>query len=258
MNIKAIFFDIDGTLVSFKTHTMPSSTRKALYELHKKGIKIFIATGRYKDGLDVLGDIPFDGYITLNGQYCYTNQEVIYENTIQKEDLATLLKVLDDSPFPCGFTMKNGKVYNYKDERVAQIHEITHNDDQPTGDLSQVIDEKVYQVMCFVSNKEEDLLLKQMPHCTSARWHPLFTDISPLGGTKLRGIDQFLSYYHIDINETMAFGDGGNDLEMIKHVAHGVAMGNGEEELKQVAEYVTSDVDEDGIVKALKHYELID
>ena len=66
MNIKAVFFDIDGTLVSFKNHKMPASTKEALWQLHNNGIKIFIATGRFKDGLEVLGDIPFDGYITLN------------------------------------------------------------------------------------------------------------------------------------------------------------------------------------------------
>ncbi len=257
MNIKAVFFDIDGTLVSFKNHKMPASTKEALWQLHNNGIKIFIATGRFKDGLEVLGDIPFDGYITLNGQYCYTNKEVVYENFIEKEDLASLLEVLDEQPFPCGFTMKTGKIYNYKDKRVAEIHSITHNDDQPTGDLSRVLDEKVYQLMCFVSKQEEEKLLEKMPHCTSARWHPLFTDVTPLGGTKQLGIDKFLSYYNIDRQETMAFGDGGNDLQMLNHVAHGIAMGNGEERLKQIAEYVCDDVDHDGIVETLRHYELI-
>lgn len=87
--------------------------------------------------------------------------------------------------------------------------------------------------------------------------HPLFTDVTPLGGTKQLGIDKFLSYYNIDRQETMAFGDGGNDLQMLNNVAHGIAMGNGEEQLKQIAEYVCDDVDHDGIVETLRHYELI-
>ena len=65
--IKAIFFDIDGTLASFKTHQIPLQTFVALKKLQEKGIKLFIATGRGKDGLFVLNDFPFDGYITLNG-----------------------------------------------------------------------------------------------------------------------------------------------------------------------------------------------
>ena len=64
--IKAIFFDIDGTLVSFKTHTIPQSTQNALKQLREKGIKIFIATGRPKVlMLEAVGDFPFDGYSTL-------------------------------------------------------------------------------------------------------------------------------------------------------------------------------------------------
>ena len=107
--VKAIFFDIDGTLVSFKNHQIPKSTFDALYKLKEKGIKLFIATGRGKDGLDVLNDFPFDGYITLNGQYCYTNNQIIYSNTIQKEDLQALLDYLKDHQVPCGFTEENTK-----------------------------------------------------------------------------------------------------------------------------------------------------
>ncbi len=255
--IKAIFFDIDGTLVSFNTHQIPDSTFKALKQLKENGIKIFIATGRGKDGLFVLKDFEFDGYITLNGQYCYTKDKVIYENTIDKNDLQHLLDYLETYPFPCGFTEENTKYFNMRDERVDEIHAITHNDDHPSGDCSQVIYHKVYQCMCFVNEDEEKELLKVMPHCISARWHPLFCDVSPIGGTKQNGIDQFLKYYDIDLSETMAFGDGGNDKQMLEHVAVSVAMGNANDELKEIADYVTDDVDNDGIVKALQHYNLI-
>ncbi|MCD7892914.1 MAG: Cof-type HAD-IIB family hydrolase [Erysipelotrichaceae bacterium] len=255
--IKAIFFDIDGTLVSFNTHHIPSSTFDALKKLKENDIKIFIATGRGKDGLFVLNDFEFDGYITLNGQYCYTKDKIIYENTIDKNDLKHLLEHLEEHPFPCGFTEENTKYFNMRDERVDEIHKITHNDNHPAGDCSQVIHHKVYQCMCFVNEDEEKELLKVMPHCIAARWHPLFCDISPIGGTKQNGIDQFLKYYHIDLSQTMAFGDGGNDKQMLEHVAISVAMGNANKELKQIADYITDDVDNDGIVKALKHYHLI-
>ena len=92
--IKAVFFDIDGTLVSFNTHKIPKSVFEALKLLKKNGIKIFIATGRGKDGLYVLEDLEFDGYITLNGQYCYNRDGIIYENTIVKEDLKALIDYL--------------------------------------------------------------------------------------------------------------------------------------------------------------------
>ena len=111
--------------------------------------------------------------------------------------------------------------------------------------------------MCFVDNDEEKELMKVMPHCISARWHPLFCDVSPIGGTKQNGIDKFLEHYHIDLSETMAFGDGGNDIQMLNHVAVAIAMGNANDEVKAVADYVTDDVDNDGITKALRHFGLL-
>lgn len=257
--IKAIFFDIDGTLVSYKTHEIPQSTVNALYQLKKNGIKVFIATGRGKDGLAVLNDFPFDGYITLNGQYCYIDpNHKIYENTIVKEDLQALLKYLEKDAFPCGFTEENTKYFNYRDQRVDDLHAITHNDDHPAGDCRHVVDHKVYQVMCFVDEEQEKELLKVMPHCIASRWYPTFCDVSPIGGTKQLGIDKFLEYYHLDLSETMAFGDGGNDKAMLNHVAVSVAMGNANEDLKEIATYVTDSVDNDGIYNALKHFQLID
>lgn len=255
--VEAIFFDIDGTLVSFQTHQIPQSTFDALYQLKQQGIKLFIATGRGKDGLDVLNDFPFDGYITLNGQYCYTKDKIIYENTIKKEDIHSLLEYLDKRPFPCGFTEEHTKYFNLRDERVDEIHNITQNDDHPAGDCRQVINHKVYQCMCFVNEAEEKELLQVMPHCISARWHPLFCDISPLGGTKQNGIDKFLEYYNIPLKSTIGFGDGGNDIPMLKHVAYAVALGNASDEVKTIADYITDTVDNDGVVKALKYLQFI-
>ena len=172
--------------------------------------------------------------------------------------LTSLLDYLKDHQVPCGFTEENTKYFNYRDERVDAIHAITHNDDHPAGDCSHVIDKSIYQIMCFVDENEEKEILSHMPHCISARWHPTFCDISPIGGTKQLGIDKFLEYYGLDLKDTMAFGDGGNDMQMLQHVSLAVAMGNAGDELKIIADFVTKDVDDEGIAYALKHYGLID
>ena len=109
-----------------------------------------------------------------------------------------------------------------------------------------------------VDENEEKEILSHMPHCISARWHPTFCDISPIGGTKQLGIDKFLEYYGLDLKDTMAFGDGGNDMQMLKHVNTAIAMGNAGDELKSIADFVTKDVDDEGIAYALKYYGLID
>ena len=68
--IKAVFFDIDGTLVSFKTHQVPQETKDAIKRLREQGVKVFVATGRMLKMVEVLNDIEFDGYITYNGSLC--------------------------------------------------------------------------------------------------------------------------------------------------------------------------------------------
>ena len=179
--IKAIFFDIDGTLVSFETHRIPESTMRTLQQLKDNGILLFIATGRSRDGLSVLEDFPFDGYVTMNGQYCYEQDgTVVYENTIAREALMLLKQELEKRPFPCGFEMPDGKIFNYRDERVDAVHAITLNDDQPAGDITGIEDKKVYQVMAFLNEEEEKEVMAKLPGCTSARWYPTFCDISPI------------------------------------------------------------------------------
>ena len=77
MAIKAIFFDVDGTLVSFETHKIPQSTLDALHVLRKKGIKLFLSTGRHPGMLDeVLSAFPFDGVVAVTGQVCTMGNEI--------------------------------------------------------------------------------------------------------------------------------------------------------------------------------------
>ncbi len=256
--IKAVFFDIDGTLVSFRTHAVPASAAAALKELKDSGVLLFVATGRAKDGLGVLEGIPFDGYITLNGQYCFDGEgNVVYENTIAREDLLILQAELEKRPFPCGYVLDGEKIFNFRDHRVDEVHEITKNDAHPAGDTSGIADRKVYQIMAFLDEEEEKEIVGRMPHCTSARWYHTFCDISPLGGTKVKGIDVFCERFGITREETMAVGDGGNDLPMLEHAGIAVAMGNADEQVKKAADYVTDDTDHDGIRKAFIHFGMI-
>jgi P-type E1-E2 ATPase len=97
-----------------------------------------------------------------------------------------------------------------------------------------------------------------MTHCESGRWHPAFTDITAKGNTKQRGIDEIIRHCGMPLSQTVAFGDGGNDVSMLRHAAIGVAMGQASDEVKDAADYVTASVDEGGIQKALQHLGLID
>ena len=82
-------------------------------------------------------------------------------------------------------------------------------------------------------------------------------DLTLKGESKAKGIKKLVEKLGMDIEQTIAFGDGRNDVEMLTEVGLGIAMGNGAIEAKAVADYVTDDIDKDGILKALNHFSLI-
>lgn len=257
--IKAIFFDIDGTLVSFNTHVVPQSTIDALGELRKKGIKVFIATGRHRISINNLGDLQFDGYITLNGGYCFAGEDdVIYKHSIPDKDIESLIRYQKtENAFPCAFVMEKEIYMNYANASVEEIFHMLNFPAPPIRPVDEVYGKTVYQLISFLTADQEKRIMPVLSHCESTRWNPLFTDIVPAGSSKRIGIDKMLAHFGIALDECMAFGDGGNDVLMLRHAGIGVAMGNATDEVKQSADYVTDTVDEDGIFNALKHFEII-
>lgn len=123
--------------------------------------------------------------------------------------------------------------------------------------LEEVIDQGILQITSFITDEQEKDILPQLPCCTSARWYPSFTDITSVTADKANGIRAIAKHLGIDISETMAFGDGGNDKSMLMAAGIGVAMGNAVDDVKAHANYVTTSVDEDGIKNALMHFGVI-
>ena len=82
-------------------------------------------------------------------------------------------------------------------------------------------------------------------------------DVTAKGNTKQNGIDQIIRHFGIKLEETMAFGDGGNDISMLRHAGIGVAMGNANDDVKAASNYTTTSVDEDGIANALKYFGIV-
>lgn len=257
--IKAVFFDIDGTLVSFKTHQVPQSAADAIVALRKKGIKVFIATGRQFLSINNLGSLEFDGYVTLNGGVCILGKDkVIFEQAIPDEDIRSLLSYQENvERFPCAFVMQGKILLNYKNDDVEEVFQLLNFPQPPIGPMELLEGKKIYQLIAFFSSGQEERIMSVLPHCESTRWNPLFTDVVPKGSNKGIGIDKIIAHYGISLDETMAFGDGGNDVSMLTHVGIGVAMGNAEKEVQEAASYVTTSVDDDGVWNALKHFGVI-
>jgi len=259
MNIQAIFFDIDGTLVSFETHKIPPSTLDAIKKLKQKNIKLIIATGRSLHDINNLDNLVFDGYITANGAYCVTSDKhVLHRNLISKEDLYRLATYQIDNKFPCTFMTEKGNFANYINDSVKAINNLVNLPLPEVKSIEEIIEYGVFQIDTFISEEKEKLLIERiLTGCESSRWHPSFVDINARGNNKAAGIEVFLKHYGIPQRYTMAFGDGGNDIPMLEYVALGVAMGNASDQVKRTADYVTYSVDDDGIMMALKENRIL-
>lgn len=257
--IKAVFFDIDGTLVSFQTHRISPNLLDGLRRLQARGVKLFIATGRHpNDVRPAVGSYPFDGFITINGQYCFAGGQVLRANPIPREIVAQQVDMLEESGAPCLFLCGTGTLFVNPDPRTDIFPNQLNLALPAPIPPRQVLDQEIYQMTAFFTKEEELAAGDQFfPGLEVMRWHPAFVDVIASGGGKDRGIDAVLDHFGFDLSESMAFGDGENDLPMLRHAHIGVAMGNADEWVKRQADYVTGTVDEDGILTALEHFGLL-
>mgnify|MGYP000756180264 FL=1 len=259
---KALFFDIDGTLVSFETHRIPSSTIEALEAAHAKGLKIFIATGRPKAIINNLSELQdrnlIDGYITMNGAYCFVGEQVIYKSAIPQEEVKAMAAFCEKKGVPCIFVEEHHISVCQPDDMVKKIfYDFLHVNVIPTVSFEEATSKEIIQMTPFITEEEEKEIRPSIPTCEIGRWYPAFADVTAKGDTKQKGIDEIIRYSDIKLEETMSFGDGGNDISMLRHAAIGVAMGQAKEDVKAAADYVTAPIDEDGISKAMKHFGII-
>ena len=256
---KALFFDIDGTLVSFKTHSIPQSTRLAIKQLQANGHKVFIATGRPKLLINNLNDIAFDGFISMNGAHCYTSDSTdIYRGTIPAEDIERLITYYSTHDYPFLCVSDKEWFITHSNEAVEEICKLINIKTPPIFPVETAREREILEIMgYFPKETDEEVFSNVLTHCDTVRWHPLFTDIVKKGINKSTGIDEVIRHFGIKREDTIAFGDGGNDIPMLKHAGIGVAMGNASERVQAVADYVTTSVDDDGIANALRYFGLI-
>ena len=255
--IKAIFFDVDGTLVSHTKNEVPESTRTALNKLKEKNIKCVVATGRHVLELAALPvrDIDFDGYITLNGQLCLDDRRSVIGGTpITGTDKDRIIRLFEEKKIPLVLVEKDAMYINFVNPQVEQAQKEISTKIPAQGSYTG---NEIYQAVAYVEKEEGDLLKDYLPDCKITRWNDRAVDIISCYGGKSSGIKQYLEKNNIRKQETMSFGDGENDIEMLEFTNIGIAMGNSDDVVKKSADYVTASVDEEGIEKALEHYKVI-
>ena len=243
--IKAIFFDVDGTLLSHRTGRISPHTRACIRALRAGGTLVFLSTGRHILELRSLpvGEMAFDGYITLNGQLCLDSSQRQLSGTPLPPQAVQALADLFCADGPPLALVEEERIY---------INRVTDAVRQAQAEIS------TYQATAFCSRKEEPLLRALLPTgCKLARWSEGGVDIIPEAGGKAAGMRRFLTRFGLSRLECMAFGDAENDLDMLAYAGIGVAMGNASEAVKHAADYVTASVDEKGIEQALRHFRLI-
>lgn len=256
---KIVFFDIDGTLVSFKTHTIPQSTLDAIHQIRQRGIKVWIATGRPLLFINNLGELEYDGIISATGAHCQTREgEVIFTQPVDKEDIRRMIEHQRETGIAVAYAGNEHGIIAAPRGIPQAVTEVFGLLDIPKPELhapEEALTFDVMEVIAFFGMEKNDYVMKHvLPHCNEARWHPAFADCVAKGVNKAAGIDKVIEYYGFELSETMAFGDGGNDIAMLQHAGIGVAMGNASDEVKASADIVTTSVDEDGIARILLNH----
>lgn len=259
-NIKIVFTDIDGTLFSHATNRVPPSAIDAIHQLQAKGIKVFFCSGRNyylirKTGL--LNVIHPDGLITMNGSNAIIDGNIIYRYPIPSEIVDKMILFSKRLKFGLTLIEENEGHINMIDERVISAHEKYGTRFPQPRTFPEHYDRVVYQMIAFCDDFEESLFLPHLGNCKSARWDEYAVDIMLKDSDKSKGILSVLEYYGYDQENAMCFGDALNDIEMMQFSGLSVCMGNGHEEAKKVADYVTDDIDSDGWYNACKHFKLI-
>ena len=162
--IKAIFFDIDGTLVSFNTHRIPQSAVDAISMAKAKGIKIYISTGRPFSLINNLDEIKhmIDGYITANGALCFSGDRIISCTPIPKEDVLTVLRFSDDMKFPCMVVGEKDLTMYNSDERTDRIFRrmLNVHNMREDNNVEQILQQRILQLTPVISVAEAEKLLR--------------------------------------------------------------------------------------------------
>lgn len=258
--VKAVFFDIDGTLLDHgHGGVMPDSTKRSLQALREKGIKVFVATGRFPAMVTFMEVMfPFDGYITMNGQLAVLRDgSVIHRMGHDPEDIRKLVAASRQKGLPSLIIEEDAWFYTVPSPEIDRHF---HFGGIPAPERSyDPARLEAHPVLQFLIYSPEDLSnLDALEHIGITSAGGTIFDIIPEKGGKEVGIEAAAKHFHIQREEIMVFGDGDNDARMLRWAGTGVAMGNAPDSVKEAADFVTSAVSDNGIRNALLHLGILE
>lgn len=278
--IKAIFFDIDGTLLTSQGH-IRHSTRQAIETAQRQGIFCGVATGRAPFEIQgLIHDLPIDVCVSYNGSLVEMADVSIYERTFSPQRLTEVIAYVSEHQKQAIFCTRDQKIgsllirighkapFSHWIPELAKWLPLEHIQGLVRPFKRRTISkrfkrllksqDKVYQSVVLSTPKDETSIQQALPEVDVLRSNPYSVDIVPKDGNKIVGIQMFGRFTSISLEEMMVFGDHENDISMLQAVGIGVAMGNASERVKQSANYVTQSNQDDGICEAMRHFGLLD
>lgn len=257
MKHKIIFFDVDGTITSYKDGTISQSTKTAIKKLLDHGFKVVAATGRPLSMCNELVEIGIDTFITANGAYVTHQGSCIHKIVIPNETTRLYSKFAFEQQNALTYYSDTLHMNEVKSPKIQQaLYETLRLQEFPPINVEAHLNE-IYLLCLFADDVEIEKYKNQFPTIHFKRWHPYIVNVLEEDVSKSVAIKKLLDYFGLKKEEAIAFGDGENDIDMLELVDLGIAMGNANEKLKSTANFVTKDSSEDGIEWALKKYELI-
>lgn len=254
---KIVFFDIDGTLCDEKFQ-ISNSTVEAIGKLKERGLEITLSTGRtYSSALMVAKELNVNSIICYNGSYVIYNGKEIHKKTINLTLLEKITAICDEFDIPISYlTLDKDYMNGNNKEFIAKLSSVTGLEAPP---IKRFVwkDEALYGLRLFVSEKEQELFQELMGEIKLVKSFPYFLDVVPHDVSKAIAINILLDHLNIKKEESVAFGDGPNDVEMFSGVGLSVAMGNASEDVKRSADLVTTSIHNDGVKNALCQIGLI-
>lgn len=277
--MKLIFLDADGTLFHHEGY-IPNSAIDACIQAQKNGHKVILCTGRQR--IEIFGDmlkIDYDAIIAGSGATIECDHEIIEENALSEEESEYLTKYLLDRNIPANFESST-KIYANqftKDTMLKKVEEQCKGKSEEekakhgltilTNQITVVdsLEGLSYNKVSVIDNGKTPY--KTIQDDLSDRYVVIPATFAPLGKesgeitsfniNKATGMDSVIRYFNADIKDTIAIGDGFNDLPMFEKAHLSVAMGNAPQEIKDKADRITTSLDEDGVYNAFKELKLI-
>ena len=252
-----ILFDIDGTLLDHN-HQVPSSAKAAVAALQAAGHTVALATGRSPFMLEQLRlELGLSSYVGFNGQYVVHEGEVIYMNPHATELLRELATFAAERNHPLvhldAERMSCSQAYHPYVEQCMSSLRVEH----PACDPLFYEGRAIFQTMLFCTQEQEEAYRSRFNKLHFVRWHSYSMDVLPAEGSKAAGIQMLMERTGFRQEDTIAFGDNYNDMEMFSYVGCGIAMGNAPEPVKSLAALVTAEAHQDGIWRGLQWAGLI-